>query len=155
MMEEVRVLATSSHQVSLNQVLEKGVRGEDGDVGVLATRNEEEGRICVMIWHYHDDDCPRMAAGVDMVMEGLDWNMARVSEFRIDETHSNAFTAWKNMGSPQTPTEEQYTDLIALSKLKALYEDRAIRVRDHCLCLKEFELPSQGVSLIIAENEAG
>ena len=34
-----------------------------------------------------------------------------LEHYRIDETHSNAYTVWKEMGSPQAPTAEQYERL--------------------------------------------
>jgi len=43
-----------------------------------------------------------------------------VQHFRIDETHSNAYTVWKQMGSPQQPTSEQYAQLKASDGLQLL-----------------------------------
>jgi len=40
--------------------------------------------------------------------------------YRIDGTHSNAYTVWKAMGSPQTPTAEQVVALKAAGGLELL-----------------------------------
>jgi xylan 1,4-beta-xylosidase len=40
-----------------------------------------------------------------------------VHQYLIDQTHSNAWTAWKEMGSPQTPTAAQVAELEAAGRL--------------------------------------
>jgi hypothetical protein len=40
--------------------------------------------------------------------------------YRIDRDHSNAYTVWKQMGSPQNPTPEQYAQLEAAGQLQLL-----------------------------------
>ena len=52
---------------------------------------------------------------------------ASVRHYRIDDTHSNAFTAWKKMGSPQQPTPEQYAALEAAGQLQELESPRWMR----------------------------
>ncbi len=66
--------------------------------------------------------------------------------YRIDDTHSNAWTAWKKMGSPQSPTPEQYAALEAAGQLELLESPRWIEAKGGAAM--EFELPRQGVSLI-------
>ncbi len=41
-----------------------------------------------------------------------------VTQNLIDKEISDSFTAWKNMGSPQTPTVDQYKILEAAGQLK-------------------------------------
>jgi xylan 1,4-beta-xylosidase len=66
--------------------------------------------------------------------------------FRIDETHSNAWTAWKNMGSPPQPTPEQYKALEAAGQLRELKPPAAMTGgKDLNLDLR---LPRQGISLL-------
>ena len=79
----------------------------------------DEKRLCVMVWHYHDDDVAGPAAEVELSAAGLPQSVreARVQDFRIDEEHSNSFSAWKRMGSPQKPTAEQYGQLQKAGKL--------------------------------------
>ncbi len=66
--------------------------------------------------------------------------------YRIDETHSNAWTAWKNMGSPQQPTPEQYAALEAAGQLQELESPRWIDIGKETKL--ELRLPRQGVSLL-------
>jgi len=43
-----------------------------------------------------------------------------VEEFRIDDAHSNAYAAWKGMGSPQAPSAEQIGELKRVEGLELL-----------------------------------
>ena len=93
-------LATESdHAVSLDSILKSGVRAQP-DVSALASR--ESNRLCVLVWHYHDDDMAGPAADVKLALDGLPAKItsAQVRHFRIDTDHSDAFTVWQRMGSP-------------------------------------------------------
>jgi xylan 1,4-beta-xylosidase len=70
-----------------------------------------------------------------------------VRHYRIDESHSNAWTAWKAMGSPQHPAPEQYARLAAAGQLQLADSPRWVDVRGGRAML-EFSLPRQGVSLM-------
>ena len=71
-------------------------------------------------------------------------------EFRIDEEHSNAYTVWKKMGSPQSVTEEEYNTLEKAGKLQSLNPDKpqACSVSDRGDVVLSTVLPCHGVSLI-------
>jgi xylan 1,4-beta-xylosidase len=43
-----------------------------------------------------------------------------VERYRLDETHSNSYTVWKAMGSPQSPSAEQLAALKAAGGLELL-----------------------------------
>ena len=77
---------------------------------------------------------------------------ATVTHYRIDENHSNAYAAWKRMGSPIAPTRRQYDELEAASRLALLEEPRSASVTDGTLALT-FALPRQAVSLVTIEWE--
>ena len=47
----------------------------------------------------------------------------RSTHYRIDEDHSNAYAAWKRMGSPLAPTRAQYEELEAASRLARLADE--------------------------------
>jgi xylan 1,4-beta-xylosidase len=70
-----------------------------------------------------------------------------VEHFRIDERHSNAFTAWKEMGSPQNPSPEQYARLESAGRLELLESPRWTPVAKGTVRL-EFSLPRHGISLL-------
>jgi xylan 1,4-beta-xylosidase len=141
-----RVAAVSSGALALDEILRRGVR-ERPDVAALASL---DGRnLWVLIWHYHDDDVPGPDAEVDLTLNGLTApnGPLRLEHFRIDEDHSNAFSAWKRLGSPQQPTPEQYARLENAGRLARLSESQSVRVNDGAGNV-QFKLPRQAVSLL-------
>jgi xylan 1,4-beta-xylosidase len=70
-----------------------------------------------------------------------------VSEYRIDETHGNAYTAWKEMGSPQQPAAEQYAKLRSEQGLQLLTSPHWEDVTDGAVHV-ETAMPPESVSLL-------
>lgn len=147
-----RVRADSTSVVALDAILKDGVRGAP-DVGAFASRDEK--RATIMLWHYHDDDLPGPDAQLDFRVTGLPANAtsARLTHFRIDETHSNAFAEWERMGSPIAPNLRQYVTLKQqgdLARLRGAPE--SVRIAGGTATLN-FALPRQAVSLVVLEWE--
>jgi xylan 1,4-beta-xylosidase len=144
-MKGEQVVATSDCQVPVDAVLQDGVR-KSPDVGVWAAR--EGDQLAVLIWHYHDDDLPGPDANVSLKVSGLPAtaSQAHVSEYRVDQNHSNAYTAWLRMGSPQKPTPEQTRTLQQASRLSQV---ASLTPLDHGTGTLTFTLPRQGVSLLV------
>ncbi len=143
---DARVKATSSAALETEQVVREGVRTQP-EINVIATRKERE--IEALIWNYHDDDLPAAPATIDLTITGLPLPVQRglLEHFRIDSDHSNAFSAWKLLGSPAAPTPEQYAKLESDGQLQLLDSPQWIRI-DHGVVHLKFELPRQGISLI-------
>jgi xylan 1,4-beta-xylosidase len=146
LMDGERVLTTSTGEVPLGDLVASGVR-QTPDIDALATKADREA--AVMIWNYHDDDLPAPPADVQVIVAGIPTNVKRVllEHYRIDETHSNSYTAWKNMGSPQSPTPEQYAQLKAAGQLQLLSSPEWLDV-NHGAVTIETTLPRQAVSLL-------
>jgi xylan 1,4-beta-xylosidase len=146
MMAGERVATTSSGNVALDGLVSDGVRGAP-DVDALATKSEREA--AVMVWNYHDDDLPAPDAEVEVNVAGIPQGVKRVllEHYRIDETHSNAYTVWKSMGSPQSPSPEQYAQLKAAGQLELLNSPEWLDVHDGKVTI-EMALPRQAVSLL-------
>jgi xylan 1,4-beta-xylosidase len=144
-----RLPAVSDHAVPLDSTLKDGVRGEP-DVAALASL--DQGKLCVLVWHYHDDDLPGAAANVTLQISGLNElaQTPRVTHFCIDETHSNAFTVWKRQGSPQLPTPSQYAELEKAGQLEAVSNPNRPSQQAAALTF-EFQLPRQAVSLVVLD----
>jgi xylan 1,4-beta-xylosidase len=141
-----RVKTESTGQIPLQAILTEGVRGNP-DVDAFAVRSDRA--ISVLAWNYHDDDLPAPDANVQLEINGIPDAARRVllHHHRIDETHSNAWTAWKIMGSPQHPTPEQYTALEAAGQLQQFGSPRWMEVRGGAAKLT-ITLPRQAVSLL-------
>jgi xylan 1,4-beta-xylosidase len=149
MMAGERVMTTSTGVIPLVELVKTGVR-QAPDVDAFATRSEHEA--AVMVWNYHDDDVAAPDAEVQVTIAGIPPGVKKVllEHYRIDETHSNAFTAWKKMGSPQAPTSEQYAQLKAAGQLQLLSSPEWLDVADEKVSV-EMALPRQAVSLLRLE----
>ena len=141
-----RLKATSSGALHPEDVVRDGVRGVP-DIGVIATRKEHE--LEIIVWNYHDDDLPGAATTIDMNISGLPTKTSHglLEHFRIDPEHSNSFTAWKDMGSPQSPTAEQYEQLQRAGQLQLLSSPAWMPIAQGGTHL-QFALPRQGLSLV-------
>jgi xylan 1,4-beta-xylosidase len=140
-----RVSVESSGRVPLATILTDSVHG-NSDVDALAVRGDHE--LSVLVWNYHDENVVAPDAGVQLQIASIPVTAKRVllRHYRIDGTHSNAFTAWKNMGSPQQPTPEQYAALEAAGQLQELESPRWINAEKETKV--DFRLPRQAVSLL-------
>jgi xylan 1,4-beta-xylosidase len=125
-----------------------GVR-EQPDVGALASA--DDSTVAVLVWHYHDDDVAGPEADVSLALAGLPAGGIRLTHYRIDETHSNAYAAWRRMGSPIAPNDKQYQELIEASRLARLEQPGMVE-RQSGNSVIHFTLPRQGVSLLVVER---
>jgi len=141
-----RVRVESSGSVPLDDILKIGVR-QEADLDALATAGDREA--AVMLWNYHDDDVPGSFAEIDLSVKGFPSDAHRVlmQHYRIDDTHSNAYTVWKQMGSPQNPTPQQYAQLQAAGGLQLEDSPRWFDVNAGVVELN-LSLPRQGISLV-------
>src|SRR5450631_820228 len=146
LMSGIRVMTSSEDQIPLDDILTAGVR-QTPDVDAMATGADHEA--AVMLWNYHDDDLPAAGAEVQVTIAGIPAGVTKVllEHYRIDETHSNSYSVWKGMGSPQTPTTEQYARLKEAGKLELLNSPQWLDVRDHKVTI-ETNLPRQATSMM-------
>jgi xylan 1,4-beta-xylosidase len=145
-----RVEATSSGELPLDSIVRGGVRGAP-DVGVLASL--DAGRLCVFLWHYHDDDVPGPDARVEVALEGLPPGVAsaRLTHYRIDDRHSNAYTAWLGLGSPREPNESQLGQLRGAGALGTLEDSPASAAVEGGRAVLTLALPRRAVSLLVLD----
>ena len=148
-MQAKRMEATSTGQYPLESIVAGSVRG-DSDVGVLASIDEEESIMAVMIWNYHDDALPKPDAQISFNISNAfpGCKEARLTHYRIDQSHTNAYSTWLAMGSPQDPTMQQYADLKAAGMLQMLHPPTMIKVEDGKAGL-QFDLPIHSTSLLV------
>ena len=125
-------------------MIAEGVRAR-ADVDAMAVRSDRE--ISVLAWNYHDDDVPAAPSTVRINVNGVPDGRVLLRHYRIDETHSNAWTVWKRMGSPQDPSPEQYAAPEEAGQLQELDSPRWIVVKGGETTI-DITLPRQGVSLL-------
>lgn len=145
LMERELLPVTSDAAVGVGQVLRSGVR-ESPDVNALAARGDR--RITALVWNYHDDEALATDKTIDLQMAGLPAGQrVLLTHYRIDQNHSNSYTVWRAMGSPQSPGSEQYDALRSAGQLQMLDSPRWVDSKDGVLVLK-FSMPRESVSLV-------
>ena len=80
-------------------------------------------------------------------MNGLPVGPVTVTQYRIDQEHSNSYEVWKKMGSPQQPTKDQIAKLEYAGQLQTMgMPDK--KVGKEGAIILDITLPRQGVSLL-------
>jgi xylan 1,4-beta-xylosidase len=141
-----RVKLTSSEALSSEDVVRDGVRAHP-EINAIAARADHE--IQILLWNYLDEDLPAAPFPIGLTVTGLPSASTRglLEHFRIDSSHSNSFAAWSQMGSPQTPSAEQYEKLQAAGQLQLVDSPAWIFIERGAAHLS-FSLPRQAVSLV-------
>ncbi|HEY6412853.1 MAG TPA: beta-xylosidase [Edaphobacter sp.] len=134
---------TSSGARPIDEVLRESVR-EVPDVNAIATRAERH--IDVMLWNYHDDDVAAPATEIALAVDGVPAGEVHVQRFLVDAQHSNAYSVWQRMGSPEKPTAEQFTELQRAAKFE-MVDTSNLATRDGHAAL-DVKLARQGVMLV-------
>jgi xylan 1,4-beta-xylosidase len=144
-----RLPVNSDSAVSLPDLLRSGVRGKP-DVSALAAMKGK--KLTVLAWHYHDDDVQGADAEMKIELLGAPQGIPKITRFLVDESHSNSFTAWQAMGSPQQPTEAQLAELEEACKMAPLEEQHRYS-REGKIPALMVTLARQGVTLLEMEWE--
>lgn len=146
MMESERVFTESSAEIPLDDLLKSSSRTQP-DVRVIATRGAN--RLSILVWNYDDDAVAATPASISLSIDGLPHALSRVrgAHYRIDQNHSNSYTAWTAMGSPQQPSAAQVARVKAAGRLQLLAPPASIRVHDGNANIS-FTLPRQSLSLL-------
>jgi xylan 1,4-beta-xylosidase len=149
MMGGTKVDAKVEGGLTWRQIVDSGVRGDKSDLGAIATKNGN--KTAIMFWNYHDDDKPAPDAEIEFLIKGLSSGRHTMVQYRIDRDHSNSYEAWKQMGSPQNPSVEQYAELERAGKLQTIGKPAKIRTKKGNVVINT-TLQRQGVGLIIISD---
>jgi xylan 1,4-beta-xylosidase len=145
MMKGNRIKAESNRMYSLKMVLDSSVRGTQTDIGALASADTHTA--AVMVWNYHDEDKQAAGEPITVSIKNIPSAKATVTQYRIDDQHSNSYEAWKKMGAPQNPTQAQITELERAGQLQTMETPSKMNVNSGTLQI-QLSLPRQGVTLI-------
>ncbi|MEX1184926.1 MAG: beta-xylosidase [Gemmatimonadota bacterium] len=138
-------VAVRGNTMDAAYIIENAVDDEQADIGALASLEDEVASV--MVWNYHDDDIAAPGAPIRLAVNGVPASRVLVTHYRIDEHHSNSYSAWLNMGAPQQVSKAQYAELEAAGKLALLDAPKWVTVEGGTAVV-EFALPRQGVSLV-------
>jgi len=144
MMQGQRVAVKQEKAITPQEIIKSGVHGKKPDVNALASKADHT--IYVMVWNYHDDHLPAPDTPVTIKIENIGSTKALLSQYRVDENHSNSYTLWREMGAPQQVTDKQYKKLEEAGQLDLLDSPKWIHVPSKVAQIS-FSLPRHGVSL--------
>jgi xylan 1,4-beta-xylosidase len=145
MMQGKRVEVKGNMAYDFKMVRDGSVRGEKPDVNALAAKDDHTATV--MVWNYHDiNDLNVPDSEVEINVKGLSATKVLLNHYRIDQEHSNSYTVWKEMGSPQNPTPEQISELEKAGQLELYTSPKWINLENGETTIK-MKLPRQGVSL--------
>jgi xylan 1,4-beta-xylosidase len=146
LMKGQRVSVQSGGQVKLDDIIASGVAGAP-DIDAFATSDSRQA--AVMLWNYHDAEKPGPSARTAVNIAGLPKGVsrARLTHYRIDDSHSNAYAVWKAMGSPQNPSPAQVAELKGKDGLQLLESPRWIDVRNGATEVAT-DMPRHAISLL-------
>ena len=111
---------------------------------VLVTKRKD-GALVVAVWNLVDPDQSPNRKMVRLVFDGLP-NGAGVEVSRVDAENGNTLAAYRAMGSPRYPTEQQINELNAVTQITA---------SGHHLDSNHLDLSLQGNALVLIEALAG
>jgi len=137
--------AESTGALPLADIVEHGVTAAP-DVNAVATRSGSE--IDILVWNYHDADLPAPASRVNLSVDGLKTKTVMAAEFRMDETHSNAYRAWQQMGSPAHPSADEVSELQRAAALEQTMPGHALAVHEGRKIDLALAVPRQAVLLV-------
>jgi len=146
MMKGKRVGVSGNRMYDLKTFVDSSVRKQT-DIGALAAKDKNSATI--MVWNYHDEDKLEATEEINITAEGLPAKTITLTEYRIDNDHSNSYEVWKKMGSPQNPTAEQIKTLEQAGQLQMMNKPKKINVKNKMIV--KIQLPRQGVSLLKLE----
>ncbi|MEY2918583.1 MAG: hypothetical protein RIS73_2297 [Bacteroidota bacterium] len=144
-MKGKRVVVNGSQMYDLKTMVDSSVRRKYNDVGGLAAKDKKSATV--MVWNYHDDDVINPELPVAVSIDGLTAKSVTLTQYRIDNEHSNSYKVWKKMGSPQNPTMEQIKSLEKAGQLQTIGKPEKLNVTNGVLHIK-LSLPQQAVSLL-------
>ncbi|MBV8071298.1 MAG: glycosyl hydrolase family 39 [Acidobacteriaceae bacterium] len=127
----------------LHKLGDQRLPNSSSDVIVTKRKN---GTLVIAVWNLVDPDKTGSTKKIRLTISGIRNNaVARVS--RVDDDHGNTLAAYKALGSPRYPTEEQVRMMNAATALAPPAEER--------LDGNHLDLSLQPNALVLVEVETG
>ncbi|MDZ7616068.1 MAG: hypothetical protein U1E05_03635, partial [Patescibacteria group bacterium] len=121
----------------------------EAPVSVVAARDGNR-QTAVLLAHFRNNhpDNAGPAAPVELAIE-TQWpegTKVTMHHWRVDETHSNAYTIFRELGRPEQPSAEQIAQIKSRMGLERLEEPRVLRIAGPVHV--KIDLPCNALSLI-------
>ncbi len=123
-----------------------GTRSADGTLRALfanATYNQSLASGSALLSRHVNVEIEGFPAGAGL----------RIRHYRVDNDHSNAFGAWKTMGSPAAPDASQLLELQRRAGLDSAEPERRLKADSLGRVRLSFQLPMPAVSLVEISSE--
>ena len=147
---ETRVAFESSRAVDPLTFADDNGTAEGPEVDGWAT--VQDGAVQVLLYCHHDDWDVKETYDVTLSLAGLPFDAdARVTHYRIDAEHSNAYAEWVRQGRPNYPADGQYAAIKAHDALSYAAPRSVVKTNGNALTLT-FPLPTHAISLLIVEK---
>lgn len=112
----------------------------------------QDGAVQVLLYCHHDDWDVEESFDVSLSLANLPFaGPCKVTHYRIDAEHSNAYAEWVRQGMPNYPAQGQYDAIKAHDKLEFCQPQRVLSPANGMLSL-DFSLPTHAVSLLLIEK---
>ena len=145
-MQGNRAAVESTSKQNYITIRDSSVSGQEPDINALATKSTNSA--AVMVWNYHDkNDLTVPLTSVSVIIKGLPQQRVLLTQYIIDQEHSDTFTAWKKMGSPKELTGKEYKALEAAGQLEEISSPKYITLVNGEVKIN-FDLQRQGVTLL-------
>jgi len=116
-------------------------RSDDGSVRVLLSN--------VTMDQTQVDGNARLSRQISLTVAGLPpGKRFRLQHFRVDNSHSNVYKAWQEMGQPDWPSSSQLAELHRRDGLEMVEPPRDLEPDASGRCMTHFEMPMPSLSLL-------
>jgi xylan 1,4-beta-xylosidase len=150
-MTGVEVPVVSEGALGLDTILSSSVRDRP-DINGMAVADDR--RVKILLWNYHDVLAETEPAVIRLgVTLPPACKAVRLTHYRIDDTHSNAYTKWLELRRPQNPSPQVLGELRAAMQLQTLDPPRRLEVANGNVVF-DFGLPRFALSLVVLEDAA-
>ena len=106
-----------------------------------------DGSVQVLLYCHHDDFDEGRVFDVALDVKGLGGESVKLTHYRIDAEHSNAYAEWVRQGKPDYPAGAQYEAIKSRDGLELCEPQKTVALNAGALS-HTFKLPTHGISLI-------
>ncbi|WP_324669354.1 GH39 family glycosyl hydrolase [Geochorda subterranea] len=136
--------------------LQTAVEGASPGVDALVTTSSDTGAIQVLVWNYVVPGAQARGESAEKIAIQLERPGGRrftLRQYLVDRHHSNAYTAWKEMGAPPRPDGRQLAELKRRGELELVRLRRGVAASGQEPLSLHIELSPASATLILLEPD--